>query len=727
MVIRSNFDRSTVDYVNQAEIQAITATKPYGSYLAENDRHVVPPKTSQLMAEMHGSFDPYFTPLQFDLGFRIARKEAGMLFDKQIWNYNTGLYEQLKDILPEGVDTVEVIATTSGENQIVLHKEKQLLLPYLPDPAGSGAAFRFLPEAIPGGTPPLECAKLPDGSYSLLVPFRMEWPNAEPFRITIVEREGKMEGDNCQETLASAIAPPVWDKTARLLTVFLPKAAVIRLRYSTYLEKRDLQKMGAWHWLEEANPGNLSDLFEYARAGSHWMISPFRELVLVHAVQQPLCEPRIFKLDATRHIGDTFAQLSGAFHLSAASTEKLDLQAEWEEWVDDLNDEAPKRVKGSGRAFETRVLDPAKDDINHPQWDRRKHEFGDTHYRSVNYHLAGTTRFREYFPPEITADEANITRRGPLFNLGVPNSARPKAPKLLYILPTFRWEEVLPAGAGDPWQHLVRRRLGNGLRVYLERTWYSSGDDEKLGVVLWPDAGGGFNNHMNYVSLIGQDPIHDANRPHGVLTPQHFTNLVESRYGLSLLETTFPHVAVAAFDVEYHTGRKLWFSDILFDSERMTSYYPFVRLALTRYQPHSIPDAHLSPLVLSDFIQLAPDRTLEIRFVDAQSFTVLVHGYGPTRTTANRVTVELQRRDPGIPGDLGWVTIQTTDPDAPSPMGQNPNYWRWDLKMALPTKRGEQPYRVLVQEYEYYTPDAEEGTTRVMVDRRVVYADAVEV
>ena len=44
--------------------------------------------------------------------------------------------------------------------------------------------------------------------------------------------------------------------------------------------------------------------------------------------------------------------------------------------------------------------------------------------------------------------------------------------------------------------------------------------------------------------------------------------------------------------VAFDADRGLWYCDIEIDTE--AAYGPFVRLALVRYQPHSIPDAHLS-------------------------------------------------------------------------------------------------------------------------------------
>ena len=62
--------------------------------------------------------------------------------------------------------------------------------------------------------------------------------------------------------------------------------------------------------------------------------------------------------------------------------------------------------------------------------------------------------------------------------LDILSSAQPEAPKVLYVIPTFKWE-TSPQG---------HRRVGGGLRVYLDRPWYSSGDGEQLAVVLYPNA-----------------------------------------------------------------------------------------------------------------------------------------------------------------------------------------------------------------------------------------------
>src|SRR5207244_7353437 len=42
------------------------------------------------------------------------------------------------------------------------------------------------------------------------------------------------------------------------------------------------------------------------------------------------------------------------------------------------------------------------------------------------------------------------------------------------------------------------------------------------------------------------------------------------------------------------------------------SSFPFIRLALARYQPVSVGGTHLSNVVLADFMSLAPDRWLNV-------------------------------------------------------------------------------------------------------------------
>jgi hypothetical protein len=333
----------------------------------------------------------------------------------------------------------------------------------------------------------------------------------------------------------------------------------------------------------------------------------------------------------------------------------------------------------------------------------------------------GTSRFREYFPAEITREEANITRTGAPYQVQVPNSARPAAPKLLYVLPTFAWSERRGGIEAGPWQRLTRTRMGRGLRVYLERPWYSSGDGELLGAVLWTGAANQWHEHQEVASIMGLDPIHRSARPEAVLTAAHFANAAASDTGLSLVERPGMAFGVAGFEVEYNRERRLWFCDIEFDRSRFTSYFPFVRLALARYQPVSIPHAHLSPVALTDFAQAAPDRTLEIEFKSDWLVELTVTGYAHDDHGPNRMDVTLEEHDPTTPGELGWKPVPGGQHGFRSNATATPFLWRWDADLKLPETRGSRPYRLVVREYERYRADPPDRWAE-----RVVYVDTVE-
>ena len=106
-----------------------------------------------------------------------------------------------------------------------------------------------------------------------------------------------------------------------------------------------------------------------------------------------------------------------------------------------------------------------------------RHEFHDTRHRNVTYTAVATTRFKEYFPDTPTGNPGDITDF-PTRTISVLNSARPPAPKPLYVLPAFGWE----SDTEGAWQ--ISKRRGGALRVYLDRPWYSSGEGELLAAEL---------------------------------------------------------------------------------------------------------------------------------------------------------------------------------------------------------------------------------------------------
>ncbi len=166
----------------------------------------------------------------------------------------------------------------------------------------------------------------------------------------------------------------------------------------------------------------------------------------------------------------------------------------------------------------------------------------------VSYYLVGTTRFREYFPPEITKDAKQITREGPKCQVPVMSSARPAAPKVLYVLPTFGWKEEKSPIINEMWNAIERKRIGGGLRVYLERPWYSSGDGELLGIVLFKNPSQDIPDKFKpYVTQVGMDPIWESSEPNTALSEQDFIKYVQAEAELSLEEIGPEKVRVVGY------------------------------------------------------------------------------------------------------------------------------------------------------------------------------------
>ncbi len=670
IVIRSNFN---------TRIQAVS------------ERHIAPPKTSENVAETHGMLDTPAGPPDKTLYTMLVDKDGSFAVDP------------------------------AHPDQPVPFPGPQLSTPYLPDPFAPGAAFATLPGAPADSVFP--------------VPFTGAWPNTTPFRLVLDEGSGAPEfSDNAGE---------------RVLRVQLPKAEQVTVAMSCFLTDDPTTKppnmlstMEIWSLIEAANPSQLAELRTAALNGGHWMLTPPRLLTLVHAVQQPLIEPQFQHLEAGKALGQTFAVLTDEFPIDGKSTIKVDIQATWQDPVDDLStNPQPVILNGAVRAFEVPVeatdtvcvIDDLQQSTRHFS---SKHEFHDTRHRNVTYTAVATTRFKEYFPDALTANPDNITRKSQPVTISVLNSARPAAPKPLYVVPAFGWE----TDTEGAWQ--VSKRSGGALRVYLDRPWFSSGEGELLAAILLGSAPApgtvpdifeqsplvpGYqilDSLKGYVTQWGQDPIWSAAAPptQAMPLPQHFLNAVAVGTELTLDELAnvsneqFIPLTAVGHQVSYDDahGRRLWYCDIQMDMGE--AYFPFVRLALARYQPQSLPNAHLSRVVLADFMQLAPNRAASITFdpMDPTSVQLAVNGLTYTGPGTATMTATLEMQVPGR-ADSAWLPVADIPLTAHTFGGPDT---LWTGHVVLPAARGSRPFRLVIREFETYTVDSPGS-----VQRRLVYAD----
>ena len=305
-----------------------------------------------------------------------------------------------------------------------------------------------------------------------------------------------------------------------------------------------------------------------------------------------------------------------------------------------------------------------------------------------------------------------MTRRGPVIETEVLNSARPLSPKIEYAIPTFGWKELRSPRGKIKWQTIERKRIGGGLRIYLKRPWYSSGDGELLGVVLYPNSIKDLDELKPYVTQWGMDPIRNTIIPKEILGISDFTAYEKAEKDLTLEENSSRIFDVVGYKPEYNAERELWFCDIQMDPAQVVSYFPFIRLALAAYQPNSIPNAHLSRVVQTDFVQLANDRTLKVSLLKNNSFiNVIVTGYGSGNREYCRMEGTIETLPSGAHEEFGWVKVKGNRLQANpvilpfSPINANTNLWKWEATMKLPMTDRKERFRLVVKEYERYDAD----------------------
>lgn len=807
LAIRSNLGVSPANYAQLPEVvQALAAAGAPHTYAEDSQRHLSPPKASQQMAEVDGRFDAAFggTAAQATAALRVALREEGTFLDPAIVDGATGqktIAQAAIKLFPPGTPLPATRGAGLPGGAYAFYPDPAVVLPYLPDPLAIGVSltgYDFTRSEV----------------FHHVAMFSGAWPSLTPFRLRLAE------------------GPTGAAFVGGVLEVQLPKAEVVWARLASVFPDGRLDDLAIWDWVPDA--GKTAALKDAALAGRHWMLTPFRQVIFTHAVQQPLVVPDMTRVTSSRTRGQTLATFRGPIANHARSTGRLDVFGAWTEDVDLVTDDEPRM-----RAFGTEVPHRAQafgfdirrsEDQADVESHQSRHEFGDTKYRRIVYHSVATTRFREFLPRPLTDVAANIQRVEPATDAAgqlkpglehhILSSARPAAPEVLYVLPTFRWERQ---EGGASRTHV---RHGNAVRVWLRRPWFSSGDGEQLGVILEPavrfprgweriadaemlstdllrqprvipqpfrgvvgpprptelvaapagpaaDFLAPANSLVNvdvlglaaaptptaeekrqmlrpYVTAWGSDPVWKSALAALPPTVAAFPRHAGYATGLTLEELpSSVTVFMAAHDVHFDRARKLWYCDIEIDAGN--AYYPFVRLALARYQPHSLPDLHLSRVVMTDFIQLVPDRTAQVArgrggaaitvrgfsgrnfLADVSPFTFVdVDPVGAGTKPNTTMRVALERRVTGIPGALGWQRVGGEIELSAAASGFDVT---WTGTVPLPADVDDTPgrHRLLIAEVETFVRDFMAGdpmlatsSLRDFVRERVVYADTFE-
>jgi len=665
-------------------------------------RFALPPQSSVRDAEVHG---------KLDVGSKLDKSKFTVLANQKDDPKMTLIEEKIKTQSPLGETPVD---ETPVETTFTVYEEGTELT-YLADPIAENVAVRIFDHPYISNDEVLTVPLYPIGS----------WPDAKPFNIRVFEHP------------TDKSARPTFDEGTRTLLIPLPKGVRAKVRLSMQPSKEWLKQMGVWMWLTKADKRKLEKI---AFTGQLWMLTPWRTVEVVHAVQRPLIEPELVELKVSRLYASTSAMPEFVATCSLRSTDRLDLCAEWHEPRDDPADTESEKFQVDIRrvdvAFMVKITDPksyAMRNLGHklggiPEhiiidedligvnigkqgFIDKNHEFHDTRYRRVEYWLEGTTKFREFLSrdiitetkiiggkPELEQTDKNIKAAGPHAITWIRSSASPPAPNVLYVVPTFGWVRIVDdKGDQSSW------RRGGGLRIYLNRPWNVSGYGEMLAVVLPtssfegnPELEPKKRPYKNYVTQWGNDPIWHSPFVDGIAPKrldfplartapdEHRSWLPENAHPdekyqppgpFKVTELHLPddpylavdvEVEVAPHDVFYDKDRRLWYCDIEIDN--VPAYYPFIRLALARYQPVSVDGAHLSNIVLTDFMPLTANRWLNVTHTDDVKIRhVAVYGNhysdssghveakdAPSMSLMNRVTYETRTL---VPVDLSPTSI----------------------------------------------------------------------
>ncbi|WP_033347447.1 hypothetical protein [Kitasatospora aureofaciens] len=651
MVIRSDRGTSAADYA------------ALHGYRAYDLRHLLPPKASLALAMQYdGAFDTALGPSapdqEVDRLFAVARRADRELTDVQ------------------GATTVP--AGPNAPSSYVVVPETDLVLPWLADPSGVCVAMNARPRPIgPNGRP----GPIVPPDRSVIAIWQGTWPDLQSASVRLEAA-----------TSGCTVSRP----DPRHVSVALGPAEQVTFDIPSCPRFDDVALFGIamWQGVDPTVPHRRD--FQDVVAGRNRLLTPPRTVTMVHAVQRPLADPS-GQLTPLRGPGDRDTVLgTDGLSIDVPSTGRIDLHAEWTDRVD-TPPAAPTTTTRRAHvgSYEVQHLPPKE------ALPVIRQEFGDTRHHRVGYAVTAVSRFEDCFARVLAADPHACLASGTLSEADVPSTVRPPAPKPRHCVPSFGWTRTT-----DGQRSLTRLRRGGGLRVLLERPWYVSGNDEALAVLTLPP-GPVPAEALRYVAVAGRDPIRDTGAPPAVLTGAQVNAAQRAQVTLPELQR---QLDAALYQVEFDAEGNGWFVDLDLAPVVAASYFPFVRLALARYQPYTLPGVpDVSHVVLTEAVQLAPQRQLTVSRGAGQA-SVVLEGLGPGGT-GNTVRTELQVQDAGVVAPdavTGWSTVLTTS----TVLGQTG-------VISLPDT-GQRAQRLVVQEFETQPLPTGTGATG-----RPVFVDVV--
>jgi hypothetical protein len=544
---------------------------------------------------------------------------------------------------------------------------------YLPDPYAEGFKMIIKDPAQSGFRRETE-----------IFPFYSDraWPHADLW--TVALRPQKVGVSDITHEVESHFHLGPFGKNFKTVTIRIPEGCQVTVDMVSVISKANQSKMAVVALTAAGLSTADTEVQAAARAAladkSASVLTPALEFSAVHAVPAPVIIPRnLLVQPANRNVGDTaqiHTSVSAEIHLP--STGKLTIRANWEDWIDQgPGTPSPKAIKKSAIVFESTTPQSGAVDITEqgihvtrvnlpfppekpgdPAAKPVTHELGDTRSRQVDYVMEGKARLLDYFRSAgDTTEESNLS------SVTVLSTGANPAPLISYITPTFRWLNILPDRSSSEYSQrkhrndggaFGRQRCGGGLRIWLERPWYVTGTNEKLGILVWKDAATAASDSSTeaFPTRWGSDPIWDSHTTNRGPTPGDFYSAAVTKH------PTNANYSIMTFDPHYDLASDKWHVDLRL--KNITSYCPFIQFSLIRFQADALDSCKVSPVAFGPPLQLLPDRKVFWDLQMSELMVTLADSVQPARVS-QRATFQLIVERLWNPGQLRkvWDTTDT--------------------------------------------------------------------
>lgn len=323
------------------------------------------------------------------------------------------------------------------------------------------------------------------------------------------------------------------------------------------------------------------------------------------------------------------------------------------------------------------------------------HEFAGTHAKRIKFTTTAISRFAKHFKGskklEVRSDGNSQ------WTLVIPSTRRPDKVLLDSVSSALhesggRIFDIQGAGAGRSLLPLDRKVM---IRLDLGVSWYSSGEDEKLGVVLWPPdlvdtpsahkraLKSQVNGIPDFATCWGRDPVRLTGDVPRLLLRSSIANCtsyaramvpvppedrksgesVQSQ-GVESSKLGFVECVLALFKplVDPDTGH--FYVDVEIDAGN--SYNAFVRFGLVRYQSESLsfgPEDNLEVSIpIRKQVSIMPARKLGCRLAGNESIIFNFSGVGYSQVNAGLLDTDLEgKTNPDWQAALDKLQTTTID------------------------------------------------------------------